>query len=198
MSHNRSALLGACLTLPLTLGVGAASAAQPADGHYVYVPAGAVVLVVPAEAAQPVDFPLARVIAEQQAMMHQMMAGMDALMATAMPDPQQMIRSVLAGAPSIGPGSGVIVRSFSSGNGSCSETITYGPGADGSQPVVKVAQTGNACGTVTPSAPSAPIEAAQPATPLTPAIIAPQPVPAHPHVWTISYPPSPVASPNRD
>ena len=82
-----------------------AIAAQPEGGHYVYVPAGATVVMLPAAAARrTVDFPVARMIAQQQAMMQHMMADMDSLMATPMPDPQQMIRSVMDGMPQTVPG----------------------------------------------------------------------------------------------
>jgi len=60
-------------------------------------------------------------IAQQAAMMDRMFADMDTLLATAMPDPDQMIRSVMQGIP---PGSDVVVTSFSTGNGdTCSQTI---------------------------------------------------------------------------
>ena len=48
MMKGRGALLGACLALPFVFQAGAAGAAQPEGGHYVYVPAGATVVVLPA------------------------------------------------------------------------------------------------------------------------------------------------------
>lgn len=76
--------------------------------------------------------------------MNRMFAGMDSLLATAMPDPGQMIRSMMQGAPQALPGSGVVVTSISTGSGTCSQTLTYGYPANGGQPTVKVSSTGNA------------------------------------------------------
>jgi hypothetical protein len=81
------------------------------------------VVMVPATPAAQIDFPVAHMIAQQEAMMDRMFAGMDSLMATAMPSPDQMIRSVMQGMPQVAPGSGVVVTSFSTGNGvTCSQT----------------------------------------------------------------------------
>ena len=133
MRKGSVALFGACLALPLIMGAGAAGAAQPEGGRYVYVPPGAMVVFLPLPGAtvsqrqtlaEPVGFPVARMIAEQDAMVRHMMADMDSLMAS-LPDPQQMIRSVMDGMPRAAPGSGVVMTSLSSGNGTCSETITY-------------------------------------------------------------------------
>ena len=154
MFGTRSALLAASLMLAAP-----AIAAQPEGGRYVYVPAGATIVLLPAASPTvPVDLPVARLVAQQQAMMQRMMADMDALMATPMPDPEQMIRSVMDGMPQALPGSGVVLTQVSSVAGVCSETIVYGlQGANG-QPQVKVTRTGNACG---PIAPNGPIGVAQ-------------------------------------
>ncbi len=184
MANDRVAWLGACLALPLALG-GTAVAAQPDGGRYIYVPAGTVAVLVPSQTMQPVDFPVTRIFAEQQAIMRHMMADMDALMAAPLPDPQQMIRSVMNGSVPEGWGSGVVVRTVISGNGTCSQTITYGPGANGSQPVVKVSQTGNACDAAV--GPSSPVEAPQ--------VVAPAPAaPNHPRLWTVGDPPHPIVA----
>ena len=82
MIGTRSALLAASLLIAVP-----ASAAQPDQGHYVWVPAGATVVLVPTTQAQPVDFPVARLIAQQEAMMDRMMADMDLLMTMPMPIP---------------------------------------------------------------------------------------------------------------
>ena len=77
MTTGRAALLGATVALPLILGAGVAAAVQPADGRYVYVPPGTVVVFLPAPAAadlprqilaEPVDFPVVRMMAQQEAM----------------------------------------------------------------------------------------------------------------------------------
>lgn len=128
MIGTRSVLLATSLLLAAP-----AMAAQPEGGRYVYVPPGATIVLLPAAAPTvPVDFPVARMVAQQQAMMQQMMANMDALMATPMPDPEQMIRSVMDGMPQTLAGSGVVLTQMTSGAGTCSETIVYGPqGVDG-------------------------------------------------------------------
>ena len=126
MTMGRGALLGACLALPLM--AGAAGAAQPDGGRYIYLPPGAMVIVLPGPGvsvmphqtlAAPADFPVAHMIAEQQSMIRSMMADMDSMMAMPMPDPQQMIRSVMQGMPQVAPGSGIVMTSMSSGNGTC-------------------------------------------------------------------------------
>jgi len=186
----RGAWLGACLALPF----GAAAAAQP-EGHYVYVPPGAMVLVLPAPAAMavPAGFPMAPMLAPQNGLIRRMMADIDAMIAMPFPDPQDMVRSVMQGMPRGVPGSGVVMTSLSTGNGVCRETITYGlPGADG-QPQVKVTRTGNACGAVTTSGPLGVTE-----TLPAPAMPAPT-VPRGEKLWSVGYPPQPVtrAAPPR-
>jgi hypothetical protein len=199
MTMVRGAVFGACLALPLMLQTGTAGAAQPDGGHYVYVPPGAMVVLLPGPGAVAmpnqgdavtVDFPAARLIAQQETMMRRMMADMDAMMAMPMPDPRQIIRSVMQGMPQVGPGSGVVITSVSSGNGTCSQTITYGaPGNDG-QPVVKVTQSGNACGAIAPSGPIGMTQSVP-----TPQTVVPVPaVPNHDRLWTIGYPPHPIAT----
>jgi hypothetical protein len=185
MIGTRSALLATSLLL-----VAPAMAARPEGGRYVYVPSGATIVQLPAATPSvPVDFPVARLVAQQQAMMQRMMADMDALMATQMPDPEQMIRSVMDGMPQTVPGSGVVLTQISSGTGTCSETIVYGPQGANGQPQVKVTRTGNACGSMTAS--DGPIGVTQ-TTP------APQTVPPatvtspQDRLWHVSYPARPV------
>jgi hypothetical protein len=176
ISGMRSALLAASLLLPAAA---PAMAASPEAGHYVWVPPGATLVLVPATRAAPVDFPVARMIAQQDAMMQRMMADMDSLMAMPLPDPQQMIRSVMNGIPQIGPGSGVVVTSITTGNGTCTQTITYGPQPNGGAPVVKTSSSGNACGALGSSPP----------------VGVTQPLPAAPRqdrVWSVEYPARPV------
>ena len=145
ISGLRKALLGAGLLL-----AGPAMAAAPDGGHYVWVPAGATAVLVPGTPAAAVGFPVARMIAQQRAMMNRMFADMDELMAMAQPDPGQMIpgrmmRSVMQGMPQPTMASGVVVASITTGHGTCSQTVTYGYPGDGGQPTVKVGTTGDAC-----------------------------------------------------
>ncbi len=196
MTKTRGALLGTCLALPFVV-AGVAGAAQPESGHYFYVPAGATVVVLPApdatvrqSAAMPVDFPVLNMIAQQDQMMRHMMADMDALMTAPLPDPRQMIRSVMQGMPPAVPGSGIVMTSTLSGNGVRNETVTYGYAANDGQPQVKVTRSGSGCGAVTPSAPVG-VEQTLP----TPQPVKPVPVPPnHQRVWTIDYPPHPIAT----
>ena len=175
---TRSALLAASLLVAAP-----AVAAQPDGGHYVWVPAGATVVLVPAETATPVDSPVARMIAQQESMMHRMFADMDSLMAMSLPDPDRMIRSVMQGMPQVEPGSGVVVTSISTSNGTCSQTITYGYPSNGGQPQVKVSSSGDACGTLGSSGPIG-VTQPVPTPPPTP--------PRHERVWTIGNPPHPL------
>ena len=174
---------GALLAAGLLLGAPAAIAASPEGGHYVWVPDGAALVVVPAQTAAPelADFPGARMIAQQQAMMRRMFADMDQLMATALPDPEQMIRSVMQGMPQGLAGSSVVVTSITTPGGTCSQTITYGFPNQGGQPVVNV--SGDGCGTIQSSGP---LTVTQP-------MPGPQPVtlaaPRHERLWTVGYPP---------
>jgi hypothetical protein len=191
MTQPLHALLGASVALPLVLAAGSA-AAQSQGGHYVYVPPGEVAVIVPPVAAAPADFPVARIFAQQEAMMRHMMADMDTLLATPMPDPDQMIRSVMSGMPQVPPGSSLLVTSFSTGNGTCSQTITYDYPANGGQPLVNIRSSGNACGRLNPSAPitvTQPVPSQRPTIPQT-----------HERLWSIGYPPHPIMTdvPSRD
>ena len=197
MNRVCSALLGACLALPVAAHADQTMAAQPDGGHYVYVPPGAMVMVLPVPGVValpnqampvPADFPVARMIAEQDSMIRSLMADMDSLMAVNLPDPQQMIRSVMDGMRQPMPGSGTVVTSVSTGNGTCSETITYGPPAAGGRPQVKVTRTGNACGAITSSGPIGVTETMPAPQPAMPAPIAPR----RERLWTVGYPPHPV------
>jgi hypothetical protein len=183
MIGTRSALLATSLLLAAP-----AMAAPPQAGQYVYVPAGTTVVLLPAAAApeMPVDFPVARLIAQQQAMMQRMMADMDAMMAMPMPDPEQMIRSVMDGMPR----SGMVLTQISGGNGTCSETIVYGPAGANGQPQVKVTRTGNACGAFRPAAP---IDATQTLPAPVPKVMPPATVtPPEDRLWHVGYPARPV------
>ena len=182
MIGARSALLGAGLLLSAP----AAMAATPAEGgHYVWVPNGAEVVVVPHQSVTPADFPVAHMIAQQEAMMRRMFADMDSLMATALPDPEQMIRSVMQGMPEVPAGSSVVMTSITTPGGTCNQTITYGYPGNGSQPVMNVSSSGNACGAIHSSGP---LTVTQPLP--APRWVAPTPpAPRHERLWTVGYPP---------
>jgi hypothetical protein len=139
----------------------------------------------PSPPAMPVAFPVAHMLAQQEAMMRRLSAEMDSLLATAMPDSDQMMRSVMPGILQAAPGSGVVVTSVSTGSGTCSQTITYGYPGTGGRPTVHVSSTGNACGSL---GSLGPIEVMQPPPapqPLTPAPATPR----HERLWTVGYPP---------
>ena len=111
--------------------------------------------------------------------MHRMFADMASLMAMPLPDPDRMIRSVMQGVPQVASGSGVVVTSISTGNGTCRQTITYRYPGSGGQPRVQVSSTGDACGRL---GASGPIGVTQP-------VPMPQPRPPRHERWTIGNPP---------
>jgi hypothetical protein len=184
MIGTRSALLATSLLLAAPV-----MAAQPEGGRYVFVPPDATILLLPVAAPTvPADLPVARLVAQQQAMMQRMMADMDVLMATPMPDPELMMRSVMDDAPFAMSGSGVVLTHISSGAGSCSETIVYGPqGANGRQQV-KVTRTGNACGAITLNGPIG-VTLTAPAPQTVPPATVTSPTD---RLWHVSYPARPV------
>ena len=121
--------------------------------------------------------------------MHRMFADMDTLLATPMPDPAQMIRSVMQGMPQAAPGSGVVLTQVSTGNGNtCSETIIYGPPGANGQPQVKVTRNGNACGALMQSGPLGVTQMTPTPHPVSPATV----TPPHQRLWNVEYPARPV------
>ena len=190
MQKGQQAILGAVLALPLLCGAKNASAAPPlSSGDYVYIPAGATVVVLPGPAMtappvnispRPMAFPMASMIAAQDTMMQRMIADMNAMFAMPMPDPQQVLAAAMRGMPQPGRGTGVFLTSVSSGSGVCSETITYNYPANGGKPQVHVARSGNGCGAVTMPGPATP--AAAPISPR--AIPNTTPPRAAPREWT--------------
>ena len=181
MIGTRSAMLAASLFV-----AGPAIAATPSDGHYVWVPAGDAVVVVPKGPARQVEFPVADMFARQQAMMQRMMADMDAMMAMPLPSPDRIMQAAMRGMPQTAPGFSVTVTSIAVPGGTCSQTITYGPPSRGAQPVVKVVSTGNACGSIHATGP---IDVAQPAPAPQQAVQQPQQ-----RIWSIGYPAHPIAT----
>ncbi len=102
------------------------------------------VLVPVAEATAVPDMPadpFAALLAQQDAAVRQMLAFQAA---GTQPDGAGAgaVEAALGGMPG---GSSVIVSSFSSGEGSCSQTVTYDD-RGGAAPVVQVRQSGDACG----------------------------------------------------
>lgn len=203
MHKGHQAVLGAILALPfLCVAKNASAAPPPTGGHYVYVPAGATVVVLPGPAmseapgyvtSAPMRFPIASMIAQQDAMMQRMIADMNAMFATPMPDPQQIFEAAMRGMPQSGAGTGVFLTSVSTGRGVCSETITYDYPANGGQPHVHVARTGNDCGAVTVQGPTSPV-----AAPLEPrAIPNMAPPSASPRLWTARNTARPIGPANR-
>jgi hypothetical protein len=191
MKTGQQAILGAILAVPFLCAAGSASAAPPAGGHYVYVPPGASVVVLPETAmtatpvvvsATPMVFPVASMIAQQDAMMQRMIADMNAMVAMPMPDPQQLMQAAMRGMPQAGGGAGVFLSSASSVNGVCSETVVYGYPANGGKPQVHVTRSGNGCGAVTMPGRARPV-----ATPLDPRTIPRMaPTNAPQRLWTAS------------
>jgi hypothetical protein len=98
----------------------------------------------------PAAFPMADIFAQQDAMMRRVMNEMQALQQAAF------------AAPVAGPGSTMVMSSFSSGQGSCSQTISYQAQPGGAAPIVHVQQTGNACGALPTPNPRATVPVAEP------------------------------------
>lgn len=166
MPKLRTLLLAACAAaLPLA----AAVAAQPArQGVVVYdvmgnpigvltpLPGSRMSPAIPAQPEQMAQDPALRLLreieastpafpdfgalfAQQQAMMREVMSRMDAFA----PDAPSGMPAFVADAP--GTATRIIVSSFSSGRGSCTETISYDDSGAGGQPHVTTRRVGDAC-----------------------------------------------------
>lgn len=205
----RKALLGACLALPLAGLAGAAHAKPMQPERVIRVPAGSVVLVLPAAAPQvvagpatmpgfPAPIPMAQFIAQQNVMMQQMLQQVRALNAWSMslPNPDQIIRAAMRGVPPmhVAPGTSVMTTMVSDEPQMCSETVTYRMTPHGTRPQVHVTRTGDDCGALMQHGPVG-------VTQTVPAHPAPQPnmVPAaapqyRPPLWTVGDPPHPVSA----
>ena len=114
--------------------------AQPTD------PALAMIREIQAEMNAPFGGGPDRFIAAQEASMAAMIRQVDAMMAQALRNPGTIEVAVPPGQN--GTVSEIFVSSVSSGQGTCSETVTYSYGPNG-KPQVAVRKTGNACGNVT-------------------------------------------------
>lgn len=212
----RKGLLGACLALPLAGFAGAAHAKADPPGQVIRVPAGApageVVLILPGAAPQfaarpaampgfAAPAPMIRFIAEQNAMLRQMIRQVRALRmwSLPLPGPTHLLRAALHGmAPLAGaPGAGVMTTMVSDGPHTCRETIAYRLTAPGAQPQVHVTRTGDDCAALMPGQPLG-VRQALPAAPaprsLTPATVIAQANRAP--LWTVSDPPHPAAAPH--
>jgi hypothetical protein len=200
MKPLRNTLLGACLALPLFAVTGQAQPAPPNGGRVIYVPPGVTVVILPgpgtlaapnaANAAAPEAMsliaapeatPLMQMIAQQQAAMQRMIANMNAMFPP-MPDPNAMLRAAFgAGGPL-----GVSIMPLAGGHGVCSQSISIVARGDGSAPIVKTSQSGDACGALGVSKP----EGVDEVRPIPPAV-APQ---QGPKVLEIGYPPHPMTT----
>jgi hypothetical protein len=167
MTTIRNSLLGACLALPLAAFT---AHAQQAGGQTIYVPAGATVIILPgpgaapnvASARAPGEIPMMRLIAQQEVAMQRMMADMNAMFAP-MPDPNVLLRAAFgAGAPF-----NMAVMPMGGGHGVCSESISIVESGNGAAPIVKTAQSGDACGAFGISKPQG-VNEISPAVPVTP------------------------------
>lgn len=203
----RKALLGACLALPLAGLAGAAHAHASHHERIIRVPAGSVVLVLPGTAPQviadptvvpafPAPFPIAQFMAEQNAMMQNMLQQVRALDAwsTALPNPDQIIRTAMQGMPSIhaAPGTSVVTTMVSDGDNVCRETITYRMTPHGARPQVHVTRTGDDCGALMRQGPVG-VTQTLPAQPARHPETVPAAAPEHrPQLWTVSDPAQPI------
>lgn len=192
---TRHALLGAYLALPL-LAASSAMAASPPESRTITVPPGAVVLILPgaatvgappftASAALQSGDPMLRLIAEQDAMMRDMMAQMDAAFAPPMvPAMDRVIQAALHGTTLSDHGVATVFTSMTNSPGVCSERVVYTYPATGGKPQVTVTRSGDGCG---------PIGGTGTQTISQPAPMAPSVRPAQgPGLWTVSDPPRPI------
>jgi hypothetical protein len=184
MMTIRNTLLGACLALPLAAFAGHAQAEQSDGGRTIYVPPGAMVLILPGpgvvaapnmvNAGMPEAAQMVRLMAQQQAAMQHMIADMNAMFPP-MPSPDAMLRAAF------GPGAPLMAG----GNGVCSQSISIVDRGDGSAPIVKMSQVGDACGALGIGKPQG-VDEVRPVVPALP--------PRGPKVLGIGYPPHPVSS----
>jgi len=153
--------VAAALALAGTAGIAAAQTPSRA-GRVIEVPPGAVVLILPAGAAQAMPWPGARLdaatldaafpfpampdTARLVRQMDRMMLDTERAFANpAWTDPARTIEAAMRRMPSAeGPVSGVMVTSFSDGRGTCTQRVVYS--GTGAAPKVDVSSTGNACG----------------------------------------------------
>jgi len=204
----RTALLGACLALPLAAYGGSAMAGPPPGSQTITVPPGAVVLILPgvsgamlppgvSAAELPAGDPMLRMVVEQDAMIRGMMAEMNAAFAQPMwPTPMdQMLRAAFGGLPTNGAGAGMVFTSMSAGSGVCSEQVTYAYPANGGTPRVTMTRSGDACAALGVTGPSSVMQALPGQPPEAPPSSVEPAAPSHgPHLWTVSDPPQQIVT----
>ena len=143
-------------------------------------------------------FPVAQFMAQQDAMMQQMLRQVRALDAWSMslPNPDQIIRAAMQGMPSmhVAPGTSVVTTMVSDGHDVCRETVTYRMTPNDARPQVHVSRTGEHCGSLIQHGPVG-------VTQMVPAERAPRPgtVPRRHRkvvspLWTVSDPAQPIAA----
>jgi hypothetical protein len=198
MQICKTKLLGAVAAFAL-LGAGTAFA-QSGPGvpvRTIEVPQGSLVLVLPPPAALPavmlpgapasaaavldaeLPFVPAPDPARLVARMDRMMSRMQRLFATPFfAAPEREIMAALRTAPPGGMVRGVVITTFSNGQGSCTRTVTYAGG--GAAPRVEVRQTGGVSCSRLPSAPVS-----------VPTV--PEPTQPAPRLWQADYRSSPPA-----
>lgn len=167
---TKRSLLGACLAMPLFALAVPAMAAEP--GCVPMQPAS-----IDAQASQMIARANA-MFREMAAEMNAMEAQMAAFMSAPMPNPVQLEQAMFGpgfAMPLRAGGTGAMISIAATGNGACSETITYSYPSEGGQPVVHVAQRGNACGSIHLGGPGM-VHAAQPVRPH----VGPRPRAIHP------------------
>jgi hypothetical protein len=79
-----------------------------------------------------------------------------------------------------------VITEVSTGNGTCSQTITYSYPPNGGRPIVHVSQSGNGCGAVHVNGPVR-VQAAQPVAPHWIQPTVPVPTSPQPRLWQAVY-----------
>ena len=156
---KKGALIGACLALPLAGLAVPALASQPGCAA---APPQELTLLQPSAIELQAEHTIAAANAmfrEMDAEMNAMQAQMAALMQAPMPGPQATFGPEFSVPP--GAAGATVISIATSGNGTCSETITYTYPGDGSRPAVHVSRRGNACRTIDVNGPAS-VQAAQP------------------------------------
>jgi hypothetical protein len=134
-----------------------------------------------ASVGAPEAMPLMQMIAQQQAAMQRMIANMNAMFPP-LADPNQVLRAAFgAGGPI-----GVSIMPLAGGHGVCSQSISIVARGDGSPPIVKTSQSGDACGALGIGKPQGVDEV----RPVPPAVTPPH----GPKLLEIGYPPHPVTT----
>jgi hypothetical protein len=187
MRKTRAARLGAALVaIPLTFALAAEPASQPAPGMVVYDAAGHPIgVLAPLTAGAQPDATMlgwgddgdmlmdpGRIFAQQEAMMQRITQEMAASMQGLDAMTSRTIQAAFAHDGTLPSGaSEMVVTSFSSGNGGCSQIVTYSYPGNGAQPKVAVQKVGDACGGMAQSPlrsiPATSPDNAQPAMPHT-------------------------------